>query len=141
MGQPGTAEMHREEGTTVRDIRSAQGPPAGDPRPDGPRGCTSLFERLRERKIVQWTVAYLAIAWVVLQLMDILAEIWSWSVLFQQVVSLVLAFGILPMLVLAWFHGEKGRQEICSLEAALMAATIMGAAFAVWSISMELVAC
>ena len=62
---------------------------------------------------MQWTVAYLAIAWVVLQLMDILAEIWSWSVFFQQVVSLVLAFGTLPVLVVAWFHGEKGRQEIC----------------------------
>lgn len=127
---------------TVRDIRSrVSGFPGDVPRPDVPHPCTSLLERFRQRKIVQWTLAYLAMGWLVLQLMDILGEMWSWSVLFQQVVSLVLGFGLLPMLVLAWFHGEKGRQEICPLEAALMAATIMGAAFAIWTISMGLVGC
>ena len=79
MGTAGRRCRHAaREGTTVRRTSGARsGRFAGDGRPDGPRGCEPLLERLPRRKIVQWTVAYLAIAWVVLQLMDILAEIWS----------------------------------------------------------------
>jgi len=141
MAQSGTAETPRRRDTTVRDIRSAHRPSVAEDRFGKQNACRSLLDRLRERKIVQWTLGYLAIAWVVLQLMDILAEIWSWSVFLQQVVSLALAFGVLPMLVVAWFHGERGRQEVCPLEAALMAATLTGVTFAIWRISTGLVGC
>lgn len=124
---------------TIRDIRTARlreaTEPSGTAQPlDSVRSrCPSLLDRLRERKIVQWTVAYLALAWLVLQLMDVLSEIWGWSVKFQQAVSLLLGFGVLPMLVISWFHGEKGHQDICPMEAAIVAATIMGTVFVVWS--------
>ena len=35
---------------------------------------SQILERLRERKLVQWALAYLAGAWLVLQLADVLAE-------------------------------------------------------------------
>jgi len=92
-----------------------------------------LLQRLRERKVVQWTAGYIGMSWVVLQLMDVLGELWAWSIVAQQAVSLLLGFGILPALVVAWFHGEKGRQDICPMEATIVAASIMGSVFAVWS--------
>jgi hypothetical protein len=140
MSPHGMEDWHGADDPQVRDIRSASGT-SDDGRFDVEQACASLVERLRRRKVVQWTLAYLAMGWMILQLMDILGEIWSWSIVLQQVVSLVLGFGILPTLIVAWYHGEKGRQEICPLEAALMAATVMGAAFAIWTISMELMGC
>jgi hypothetical protein len=128
------AEETRLAKETIRDIRTARLQEAARPPRESVRPwCPSLLDRLRERKIVQWTVAYFALAWLVLQLMDVLSEIWGWSIKFQQVVSLLLGFGVLPMLVVAWFHGEKGHQDICPMEAAIVAATIMGSVFAVWS--------
>ena len=92
----------------------------------------SLADRIMERKVAQWTVAYLAGAWLVLQLIDVLADVWALSILIQQLVSLVLGLGIMPALVVAWYHGEKGKQEVCGTECALMAATIMASVSAVW---------
>jgi hypothetical protein len=39
---------------------------------------SSFFARLKERKLVQWTLAYLAGAWVVLQVMDVAADPLGW---------------------------------------------------------------
>jgi hypothetical protein len=88
---------------------------------------------------VVWTAAYVAIAWVMLKLVRMLGEVWSWSGI-DQVASLVLALVVLPALVLVGRGGEAESEGIGSLEAALMAATIMGAAFAVWSIWFTLAA-
>lgn len=101
-------------------------------RPATPPPLDSLARRAMDRKLVQWTAAYLTGAWLVLQFIDVLAEIWSFSMVLQQVTSLVLGFGVLPALVVAWYHGEKGRQEICSTECALVAATIMASVVAIW---------
>lgn len=104
------------------------------PRAKAQRSCfTSFVRHLRERKVVQWTAAYIAMAFVILQSMDVVSDAWEWPNVAQQAASLLLGFGILPALVVAWFHGEKGRQEICAMEATIVAVSIMGSVFAVWS--------
>lgn len=97
-----------------------------------PERAPSLLDRVMERKVAQWTAAYLAGAWLTLQLMDVLADIWDLSVVVQQIVSLVLGLGVMPALVVAWYHGEKGRQEVCSAECTLIAASIMASMAAIW---------
>jgi hypothetical protein len=114
--------------TTLRELRG---------RPHTRRERPRARGGLRAR-IVVWTVAYVAIAWTVLKLVRLLGDVWSWTGL-DQVASLVLALVVLPALVLAGQRGEAETEGIGSLEAALMAATIMGAAFAVWSICFTLV--
>lgn len=37
-----------------------------------------LIRRIRERKIVQWTVVYLAGAWVFLEALGFVADTFSW---------------------------------------------------------------
>jgi hypothetical protein len=39
----------------------------------------STFERLKERKLVQWAVAYLAGAWALLQVVDLVGNQFSWQ--------------------------------------------------------------
>lgn len=93
-----------------------------------------LLERLRHRKVVQWTVGYLAGAFIVLQLMDVLSEVWAWPLVFQQGVSLGTAVGLLPALVIAWYHGEKGRQHVCRAEAILLLSLVVFGAAVVWRV-------
>jgi len=72
----------------------------------------SLFQRLKERKLVQWTVGYLAGALVCLEAFDIVASQFGWALWIKQGVTVALLFGLAVTLVLAWHHGERGRQQV-----------------------------
>jgi TolB-like protein/Tfp pilus assembly protein PilF len=81
----------------------------------------SLFHRLKERKLFQWTVGYLAGAFVCLEAFDIVADQFGWALWIKQGVTVALLFGLAVTLVLAWQHGEKGRQEVSPGELILVA--------------------
>jgi TolB-like protein/Flp pilus assembly protein TadD len=81
----------------------------------------SLRERLKKRKIVQWAVAYLAGAWVVMQLVDVLGGRWGISDAAARLIDLVLVLGFFVALVLAWYHGEQGRQRVSGVELLIIA--------------------
>jgi hypothetical protein len=106
-------------------------PPSWAPRSNHaePRG---LVARLRERKLVEWMLAYLALAWMALQMTDALREIWSWPVGLQRGITLALGLGALPAVVVAWYHGEKGRQEVCLMETGLLGVLSAGAVWVIW---------
>jgi len=63
-----------------------------------------------------------------------------WPLTLQKGVSLVLGMGLFPAIVIAWFHGEKGRQDVCALEVAILGTLIACAGIAVWYLSGALVA-
>lgn len=92
----------------------------------------ALIMRLRRRKLVEWMLAYFAIAWMVLQMTDVLREIWDWPVGLQRGITLALAFGALPAWVIAWYHGEKGRQRVSVLECLLVGTLVLGSAWLIW---------
>jgi TolB-like protein/Tfp pilus assembly protein PilF len=80
------------------------------------------MSRLKERKIVQWTLAYLAAAWLVIQVLDAVGEPWSFSPTLQRVIQLLLGIGFLFAVVIAWYHGEQGRQRVTGAEVLIIAA-------------------
>lgn len=92
----------------------------------------ALVTRLRQRKLVEWMLAYFALAWMVLQMADVLREIWDWPVGLQRGITLALAFGALPAWVIAWYHGEKGRQRVSVAEGALVGALMLGSGWLIW---------
>ncbi len=81
----------------------------------------SLLQRLRERKLFQWALAYLAGAWVLFQGIEVMAEPWGLSPGLQRTIHLFVAVGFLVALVLAWYHGEKGRQRVSGAELLIIA--------------------
>jgi hypothetical protein len=94
----------------------------------------TLMERLRSRKMVQWLLAYLAVGWMVLQLNDVLADVWGVPLSVQKALSLALGLGVLPGLVVAWYHGERGSQSVCCTEATLVGVLVVGALATVWRV-------
>jgi TolB-like protein len=80
-----------------------------------------FFQRLKERKLVQWALAYLAGAFVVFQGVEVLAEPWSVSLSFQRAIHLLLLVGFFIALALAWYHGEKGQQGVTGIELIIIA--------------------
>jgi adenylate cyclase len=91
---------------------------------------SSFLSRLKERKLFHWAVAYLAAAWLVLQVLDILASPFAWPALVMRAATVLLAIGFLAVLVLAWYHGERGRQRVSGIELLMLTGILAIAAAA-----------
>ncbi|GAB5537335.1 MAG: hypothetical protein Rubg2KO_35840 [Rubricoccaceae bacterium] len=79
---------------------------------------------IKERKLVQWGLAYLGGAWLILQVAVALGGVYGWPMWLLRAVPVLLVVGFLAALVIAWYHGEKGRQRVGSVELGLLAALL-----------------
>src|SRR5690349_12078442 len=82
---------------------------------------TGLIARLKQRKLVQWALAYIAFAFALIQVLDVVAGSYDWPHSAMHVVFGLLSLGFVVALVLAWYHGEKGRQRVSGAELLLIA--------------------
>ncbi len=80
-----------------------------------------FLQRLKQRKLVQWTVAYVAAAFALLQGVDIVAQRFGWPEQTMRLVIVVLSVGLFITLVLAWYHGERGAQRVTGTELLILA--------------------
>src|SRR5687768_3274847 len=88
----------------------------------------SLLDRLKRRKIFQWAIAYAGGAWLLLQLLSLVAQPFAWPDLVLRAAIIVLVVGFFGILVLAWFHGEKGQQRASGIELLMLGALFIVAA-------------
>ncbi len=95
----------------------------------------SLLKRVRQRKLVQWALAYIGGSWVVLQAIDLLTQNLELSHTVFRVALVLLAAGLPAVLVLAWYHGEKGTQRASSVELLMLTGILVIAGAAVGFIS------
>jgi adenylate cyclase len=90
---------------------------------------TSIRDRLLGRKVVQWAVAYLTAAWLGLQVVGQLAQMFGLDGAVERITFVLLGTGFLAALILAWYHGEKGRQRVSGTEVLLLLGVVaIGAA-------------
>ena len=82
---------------------------------------TDVLQRLRERKLVQWTLAYIAAAFALVQVTDVVAQQFEWADGVRRGITIALAVGFFVALVLAWYHGERGAQRVSGTELLIVA--------------------
>jgi TolB-like protein len=80
-----------------------------------------FFQRLKQRKLVQWTLGYIAAAFALLQGIDIVAQRFAWPEQTMRFVIIALIIGLFVTLVLAWYHGERGAQRVNGTELLILA--------------------
>ena len=80
-----------------------------------------FLQRLKQRKIVQWSLAYVAAAFALLQGIDIVAQRFGWPGQTVRLVIITLSVGLFITIVLAWYHGERGAQRIAGTELLILA--------------------
>jgi TolB-like protein len=93
----------------------------------------STWARLTRRKVVQWGIVYVAGAWGFLQGLDYLSGTYDWPRQIQQLVTLALLIGLPVVLVLAWYHGDRGQQRITTPEFAILTLLLLLGGGAFWS--------
>ena len=84
------------------------------------RGAESTWTRLRRRKVVQWGIVYVAGAWGLLQGLEYFGDTFDWPEQVQQLATLALLIGLPIVLVLAWYHGDRGEQRVRGTEFAII---------------------
>jgi adenylate cyclase len=75
---------------------------------------------LRRRKVVQWGVAYAAGSWGLLQGLGYVTATFHWPNSLQPIATLALLIGLPIVLVIAWYHGDRGQQRITGAELAII---------------------
>lgn len=78
-------------------------------------------QSIRDRKLFHWALAYLAGAWLVMQVVEVLSGRWPLPVAVQRAIDVALVAGFFVVLVLAWYHGERGRQRVSGPELLVLA--------------------
>jgi len=80
----------------------------------------STWARLTRRKVVQWGIAYAAGAWGLLQGLAYVTDTFHWQEYIQQSAALALLIGLPVVLVLAWYHGDRGEQRLSATELTIL---------------------
>jgi hypothetical protein len=82
---------------------------------------SGFLQRLKERKLIQWALAYVAAAFALLQAFDIVGQQFGWPDTVRRGITIALAIGFFITIVLAWYHGERGAQRMSGTELLLVA--------------------
>ncbi len=92
----------------------------------------SVWERLKQHKVAQWTLAYAAAAYAVLQGAQMLSDAFEWPHLLVRIVAVLLLFGLPLVATLAWYHGHRGRQGVSVPELTIITVILVIAGTALW---------
>ncbi len=93
---------------------------------------SGFFERLKQRKLVQWALAYIAAAFALIQVLDIVAQRFDWPEQTIRFTIIALCVGFFVVLVLAWYHGERGVQRVNGTELLILALLLAIGGLALW---------
>ena len=91
-----------------------------------------FWRKLKQRKMVQWMLAYVAFAFALLQGIDIVAQQFGWPEGLRRGMTLVLVIGFCVTLVLAWYHGERGAQRVGGIELLIIALLLATGGGVLW---------
>jgi TolB-like protein/Tfp pilus assembly protein PilF len=100
--------------------------------PAAERTGDSTWARLSRRKVVQWGLAYLAGAWGFLQGLEYLTETYDWPTQLRMVAVPALLLGLSIVLVVAWYHGDRGHQRVTRTEFGILTLLFVLGGGAIW---------
>jgi TolB-like protein/Tfp pilus assembly protein PilF len=114
--------------TTPPDSAPAGAPAAAQPAP-GP------WQRLKEHKVIQWTLIYAAAAYTLLHGAEMLSDAQEWPHVIVRVLSMALILGIPIVATLAWFHGHRAQHRVSGPEIAILTILLFVAGSILWWLS------
>ena len=98
---------------------------------------TEFFRRLRERKMVQWALAYVAASFALIQILDIVSQRFGWPEQTIRLVIIAATLGFFVTIVLAWYHGERGAQRVTSAELLILTLLLAIGGAALWRLALR----
>ena len=93
-----------------------------------PTPTEPMWVALRRRKVVQWSLGYVAVAWGLLQGLEFAVDTFDGPAVITRLGAVAALFGLPVTIALAWFHGDRGAQRASRLEIALLLGIVAAAA-------------
>jgi hypothetical protein len=104
--------------------------PAARDAPSDAGVLQAIWQRIKAHKVVQWTLAYLAVAYTLLHGAEMLVSSLSWPHAGLRVFALLLILGVPVVITLAWYHGAYRRSRVSATEIMIIALLLaLGGAF------------
>jgi len=75
-----------------------------------------IWVRIKEHKVAQWLLAYLALAYTLVQGVAMLSEALDWPHGLIRLITLVPILGIPVTAFLAWYHGAHAQRRVSGVE-------------------------
>jgi serine/threonine-protein kinase len=91
-----------------------------------------VWRRIKDHKIVQWTAAYAAFAFVALHVTTLVSDAYDWPHVVVRTVILVLTIGLPMAPILAWYHGVRALRRVSIPEVILIALLLVIAGALLW---------
>jgi TolB-like protein/Flp pilus assembly protein TadD len=87
---------------------------------------TLLWLRIKQHRIVQWAVGYVALIFAVQHAVTLTTEAFEWPHLVVRVSMLLLVLGLPIVVALAWYHGERVNRRISGPELTIISLLLFG---------------
>lgn len=94
----------------------------------------NVLQRLRRCELVQWAIAYLAAAWVVIPVVAYTADGYGWPRAAVHIALGLISLGFLVALVVAWYHGERGPQRVSAAERIVLVMVLVAGGALMWRV-------
>jgi TolB-like protein/tetratricopeptide (TPR) repeat protein len=94
-----------------------------------------FLKRLAERRMVQTAAVYAGGAWLMLEATDFFVDNYALSSRILDVAVLLIVLGFPAALIISWYHGEKGRQQVARSEVSLLLTLAVLAAIGTYRIT------
>jgi len=92
-----------------------------NPKPPSVDRLSQLWRRINDHKMVQWSVAYVALAYGFQHGVELTSDAFEWPQAVVRVSMLLLALGLPLVMTLAWYHGERASRRISGPELTIIA--------------------
>ena len=99
-----------------------------------PDRFTALWRRMKDHRIAQWTVGYVAVAYGIQHAVTLTSEALDWPHAVTRVSFLLLALGLPVAMTLAWYHGERASRRISAGELSIVSLLLVVASFAFYAV-------
>lgn len=90
------------------------------------------WAKLRRRKVVQWSIAYAAAAWTLLQALEYAVETFRWPEAIRPLTTLAVLLGLPVAVVIAWYHGDRGEQRVTAAEFLIVTFLVLAGGGLLW---------
>ncbi len=95
------------------------------PKPPSVDRLSLLWRRVNEHKMVQWSVAYIALAYGLQHGVILTSESFEWPNAVARISMLLLALGLPVVMTFAWYHGERASQQFTKAELSILSALLV----------------
>jgi TolB-like protein/tetratricopeptide (TPR) repeat protein len=97
-----------------------------NPKPPSVDRLSLLWRRINDHKMVQWSVAYVALAYGIQHGVELTSNAFDWPHAVERVSMLLLVLGLPLVMTLAWYHGERASRRISGPELTIVSLLLVG---------------